>query len=89
MVDHLSCWFEVTFNLGTYDSLECNHIFGDVRLSRYARLKEVGCDGGGEFVKYFVDLCKDFGLDKKKRLMQPTRSQFYSCEEDAPSEVTV
>jgi len=53
MIDPVSCWFEVAAIYGDPNSLECQRILYSQWLSRYPRPKEVVCEGGSEFNRYF------------------------------------
>ena len=62
MIDPVSCWFKVAAIRGDPNSLECQRILDSQWLSSYPQPKEVGCDGGSEFNKFFNDLCENFNL---------------------------
>ena len=64
MIDPVTGWFEIA-PLPVADSYECQKAFDSYWLARYPRPQQVGVDNGSHFKRYFNDLIKNYGLERK------------------------
>ena len=64
MIDPATGWFEVK-DVPHINAANCMAAFDDTWLCRYPRPQFIGFDNGSEFKQIFLEMCANYGMEKK------------------------